>query len=289
MLDMPSFPRKEPEFSQFLIREYFRFGSVDEVLRRHHFDLPVSYATYQRLLNNYGVIKKAGPNNRLSETLAFFEDFVKDKTNLEDIYKKMPVPFRTSLKTIYRIYSYMRRGLTRRVGVALVVSPYNNPKKILLARDVSIPSLTLGKTYGCLSLPMGYTRKRDSRKIGIIRTLQYEVFTEMVIKGNFPFAVAGEKLEPFLYLDIADVRVAVYNISLPKELSLVSLFSSFKMKDYKFYFIEEILSANLRLRAGVKESVSSYLKYLCLLEKNLVVNPFQEVSNVNEKTSLVSV
>lgn len=280
---MSVFPHKEPDFSHFLIREYFKFGSVDAVLRHYHFGLPISYATYQRLLDKYGVIKKAGPNNRLTEAISFFESLVKDKTDLESIYKKMPYSFQTSLKTIYRIYSYMKEGLTRRVGVALVISPFDNPYKVLLAKDVSIPSLELGKKYGYLSLPMGYTRKRDNRKTGIIRILQYEVFTDMVINGNFPFSIVPDNPEPFLYLDIADVRVAVYNIILPKEFSKESCFSSFKLKDYKFFKIDDILNSKLNLRAGVKESIASYTKYLKALERNLSVNPLQQVSSVNAR------
>lgn len=34
---MINFPRSEPEFSQFLVREYFRLGSVDEVLKHYKF------------------------------------------------------------------------------------------------------------------------------------------------------------------------------------------------------------------------------------------------------------
>ncbi len=279
---MIDFPHKEPEFSQFLVREYFCLGSVDEVLKHYKFSLPVSYATYQRILDKYGVVKKASASGRLSEAIDFFEHLIKDSINIEELYKKTPYSFRTSLKTLYRIYSYMKEGLTRRVGVALVISPYNNPKKILLGRDISTPSLELGKKYGAWSLPMGFTRKRDSRKTGVIRVLQNEVFTSMVCDGTFPYSVIPDTLEPFMYLDIADVRVAVYNLVLPKRLSEVNQFSSYKLESYKFFDIEESVSIK-GARMGVVDIISGYRRYLKYLSKNLTVNPLQSVSLLNRE------
>jgi hypothetical protein len=285
---MAPFPQKEPDFSQFLVREYFRFGSVERVLRHYHFTLPVSPATYQRILNRYGVVKTVGPNSRISEIILFFERFIKDTAGIESVYRKMPLSFQTSLKTIYRIYSYMKRGITRRVGVALVISPFNNPYKVLLAKDISTPSFELGKEYGLLSLPMGYSRKRDSRKTGVIRILQQEVFTDLVGNGNFPFDIVPSYLEPFMYLDIADVRVAVYSLMLPEEICSLSYFSSFKLKDYNFYDVYDIARGSLSLRLGVREAVAGYLKHLHFVRQNLVVNPLQGLSLVNKKlTSLV--
>jgi len=143
---MADFPLSEPEFSQFLVREYFKYGSVDEVSRRHLYTLPISYASYQRVLSRYGVVKKAGPNNHLSEAIDFFEHLVKDNTEMESLYRTVPASFQTSLKTLYRIYSYMKEGLTRRVGVALVLSPFNDRRQVLLANDISLPSPAMGKT-----------------------------------------------------------------------------------------------------------------------------------------------
>ena len=278
---MSEFPHNEPEFSRFLVREYFRFGSVDEVLKRYKFSLPVSYATYQRVLDRFGVVKRASSSGKLSEAIDFFEHLVKDSVNIERLYKEMPHSFQTSVKTLYRIYSYMKEGLTRKVGVALVISPYNDLNKVLLARDVSTPSFKLGKRYGAWSLPMGYTRKRDSRRKGIIRILQNEVFTPMVWQGNFPYSVIPDLPEPFMYLDIADVRVAVYNLSLPKELSNACKFSSYKLENYKFLSLEEAFKIK-DMRMGVSDILSGYKKCLECFRKKLVVNPIQSISVLNK-------
>lgn len=279
---MINFPRSEPEFSQFLVREYFRLGSVDEVLKHYKFSLPVSYATYQRILDKYGVIKKASSSGRLSEAIDFFEHLIKSNINLDELYRKTPHSFRTSLKTLYRIYSYMKEGLTRRVGVVLIISPYDNPEKILLGRDFSTPSLELGKNRGAWSLPMGFTRKRDSRRNGVLGVLQNEVFTSMVFMGNFPYFFIPDVLEPFMYLDIADVRVAAYNLILPKSLSKVGCFSSYKLRYYKFLDIEEVFRLE-DVRMGVVDIVRGYKKYLKCLKKGMVVNPFQSVSLLNQE------
>lgn len=278
---MSVFPHSEPEFSRFLVREYFKFGSVDEVLRHYRFSLPVSYATYQRVLNRFGVVKKASSGAKLSETIDFFEHLVKDNINIERLYKNMPHSFQVSLKTLYRVYSYMKEGLTRRVGVALVISPYDDLNTVLLARDVSTPSLKLGKRYGAWSLPMGYTRKRDSRKTGIIRILQNEVFTSMVWQGVFPYSVVSDLPEPFMYLDIADVRVAVYSLSLPKELSDTRKFSSYKLEDHRFLKLEEAFKIK-NSRVGVFDILNGYKRYLECFGKKLVVNPIQSVSVLNK-------
>lgn len=201
----------------------------------------------------------------------------------------MPLSFQTSLKTIYRIFSYMKQGLTRRVGVALVISPFDNPHKVLLAKDISTPSLELGKRYGCLSLPMGYSRKRDTRRTGVMRILQQEVFTDLVVKNNFPFDVIPSHLEPFMYLDIADVRVAAYSLTLPKEMCSLSRFSSFKLEDYHFYDAYDVVRGNLSLRLGVQEAVFGYLRYLRLVKRNLIANPLQDSSLVNKELATFTV
>ena len=282
------FPKKEEEFNRWLVREYFKYGTVDEVLRKHRFSIPISYANYQRVLNKWGVVKKAGPNNKLTEAIDFFSHLAKDNLSFEELYSKVPLRFQTSAKTFYRIFQYIKEGLTRRVGVGLIITPFNSQTKILLGRDVSTPRIELGKAFGQLSLPMGYARKRDSRRINILRILQQEVFTEEVINRTLTEIIPGNP-EPFMYLDIADVRVALYHLQLPQNVSKLTDFFSYKLRDYKFVGLEEILTAGKGFRVGIKEAVLGYKKYLGLIARNLSVNPIQARSVLNRDLATIEV
>lgn len=284
------FPKGEENFNRWLVDEYFKHGTVDEVFRENKYSLPVSYANYQRILDKWGVVKKGGPDNKLTEALEFLSHLANDTVSVEKLYKKMPPSFQTSVSTLHRILSYVKDGITRRVGCALIITPYNENKKILIGRDISTPRIELGKPYGSYSLPMGYSRKRDSRKVSITRILQQEVFTGKVVDKSFPISVIKEEPTPFLYLDIADVRVSVYHIQLEKELSQIKCFSSYKLKDFKFVAVDEILKdKNINLRVGVRESVMGYLKYLNLLKRNLMANPLQAQSVLNKELAEVIV
>ncbi|OGM78066.1 hypothetical protein A2188_03385 [Candidatus Woesebacteria bacterium RIFOXYA1_FULL_43_9] len=285
---MSTFPHTEPEFSQWLVSEYFKHGTVEEVLRVNRYSLPISTATYHRILNQFGVVKTAGPNNLLNEAVDFLSHMLHDTSSIEEVYKKLPLKFQTSLSTIYRIAEYAKEGLTRRVGVGLVITPFDNNRQILLAEDVSTPRIELGKPYDSISLPMGYAKKRESRRINVLRILQQEVFTDLVIKQSFPKELVTERLEPFMYLDIADVRVAIFHLQLPKDLSAINNFSSYKLKNHRFIDIDEVNSLK-NVRVGVKEVAIGYQKYLDLLSRNLVVNPMQAQSFLNQELATVSV
>jgi hypothetical protein len=293
MSEKKTFPTEnEKKFNEFLVEQYLKHGSVDEVLRENQYSLPISYANYQRILDKWGIVKAAGPNSKLTEAVEFFSHLAKDNIPLEELYKKVPSTFKTSATTLYRILAYIKEGLTRRVGCALVVTPFNNPKKILLAQDTSVPRIKLGKPYGAVSLPMGYSRKRDSRRTSIVRVLQQEVFAKQAIKRSFPKEVVPDNPSPFMYLDIADVRVALYHIELPKNLSGLRNFSSFKLRNYKFVKTCEIIKAGpgkAIFRAGVTEAVQGYLRYLKLLDRNLTINPLQHKSLINDELAEVVV
>jgi len=284
------FPKKEEEFEKWLVEEYFKYGSVNEVFRKYRYAIPISYAGYQRVLDKWGIVKAAGPNNKLTEALEFLSYLAHENLPFDKIYKNIPPSFQTSAVTLYRILGYVKEGITRRVGTALVITPYNSREKVLIGRDISTPKIELGKYYGSFSLPMGYSRKRDSRKTNILRVLQQELFTKKVLERAFPEEVIPEDPVPFMYLDIADVRVSVYHIQLPKGLSTATNFSSYKLKDYSFVDTDKIIDNKLEnLRAGVIETVITYKKYFEFLDRNLVVNPLQAKSLLNETLAVVTV
>lgn len=273
-------PWKGKDFNHWLVEEYFKHGSVDEVFRFHSYDVPISYAQYQKILDSWGIVKTAGPNNKISEMITFLAKMVEEEIPLEKLYKKMPSSFMTSAVTLYRILSYIKEGITRRMGTGLIISPYNDDKKILIGKDISIPRFELGKEYGMYSLPMGFSRKRDSRENAILRILQNEVFTDIAINKNMP-DVIPVRPKPFLYLDIADVRVEVFHIQLPKKYSDLKFYSSYKLSNFTFIDTKKIKNFNFKFRAGVTEAIEAYLKYQSLRERNLSFNPLQIKSRIN--------
>lgn len=283
---------KEQKFYTWLVAEYLKYGSVDEVYRIHKYNLPISYPSYQRLISEWGIIKAAGPNSRLSETIAFLAQLAEEKVPLEAMYKRMPPSFRTSLATMHRIYQYVKEGATRRVGAVLVITPHDNSRKVLVGNDVSTPRIELGKPYSSVSFPIGFSRKRDAKKKAILRILQQEVFTRQTVARSFPQDVIPENPEPFLYIDVADIKVSVYHLALPRKLSGIENFSSFKLENHRFIDVSDIISASPKernLRAGMAEIAMFHQRHLLELTENLAEAPFVEKSFLNRQLATIPV
>ena len=277
------YPHGEKEFNKWLIEEYFMCGSVDEVLRKHRYGLPISYASYQRILDERGIIKAAGPHSKLTEILSFLTKLMEEKIPLEYLYKKMPPSFKASAATIYRILSYIKEGVTRRLATGLIITPHKSNMKILIGEDISTPRLELGKPFGSLSIPMGFSKKSDPREEAILRVLQQEVFTNKATEGKTP-DIIPIRPKPFMFLDIADVRVEIFHLPLPKKYSSSGSFFSYKLKNYKFLSLADpklLEKEQQRFRIGVLEAISGYKKYLSLKDRNLVFNPLQLKSRLN--------
>lgn len=279
------FPRGDRQkFNKFLVREYLKYGSVDEVLRLSRQSLPISYANYQKILDKWGIVKAAGPNSKLSEAVDFFYKMVQEQVPLEKLYKKMPASFLTSAVTLYRVLSYIKEGITRRMGTALIIHPMGNDKKILAGIDVSTPRIELGKSYGSISIPMTFSRKRDSREDAILRVLQYEVFSDLAVEKKIPKNIIPPRPKPFMFLDIADVRVEVFEIKLSQKLSGLKCFSSYKLEKFRYLDVNNINryeKKKEKFRAGIIEAIKGYSKYLDLKRRNLAFNPLQLKSEVN--------
>jgi hypothetical protein len=253
-----AFETKEREFSEFIVAEYLKYGSVDEVFRKNNYSLPISYMGVHRLLDKWGIIKAAGPNSKLSEALTFMVLLNDERVPLERLYRSLPPSFKTSMATMHRILHNIKEDVVRRVGTALVISSGEDRPQILIGEDVSTPRIELGKPFGSISLPMTYSKVSEEPRESILRVLQQEVFTLNAIKRDIPSGTIPESPKPFMYLDIADVRVAVYHISLEKS----AVFSSFKLVNHRYMPAGEIVHGAHNFRAGVREIVFGYLKYL---------------------------
>lgn len=282
-----NFPKGEEKFNRWLIEQYLMCGSVEDVFRKHRYGLPISYASYHRLLDKWRIIKTAGPNSKLSESLEFLYHLAETNIPFERLYVKMPPSFRTSATTLYRILSYIKDGITRRVGTGLIITSYSNEKQVLVAEDGSTPRVELGKPYGAISIPVGFSRKRDLREDAILRIFQQEVFTQNAIAQKMPDVIPAMP-NPFMFLDIADVRVEVFHIKLPKKYSSIKCFSSYKLHNHKFMSIDKILKGDTKdkkYRAGVIAGIEGYKKYLELKRRKLVTNPLYYKSRLNYQLS----
>lgn len=270
----------EREFNRKIIADYLALGSVDAVFKKYNWDLPISYAGFHRLLKKWGVVKSAGPNTKFSETVAFLDMLSADKLPLEKLYKKTPPSFSTSAQTLYRVVSNVKRGLVRRVGTALVITLPENTNNVLIGRDISAPRLDFGKPYGSCSLPMGFSKKNESRQTSIRRVLQREVFSQRTIDQNFPEEVIPHNPSPFMHLLIADVAVAVYHLQIPNE--TLETVSSQVLDELQLMSVDEVLQQSknsIYFRSGVGEIVNAYSREVVQNANSPV--PVLEISEVN--------
>ena len=276
---------KEDAFNRFIVSEYLKYGSVDELFRRNDYNLPISYPGVQRLLDKWGIVKAAGPNTLLTEALIFLEELSLEQIPVERLYRRMPPSFKASMGTMHRILSYIRSETIRRVGTALVMTPKDNPNLILVGNDVSpIIRTEVGKPYGSLTFPMGYSKRLEAPETSILRVLQQEVFTVPTIeKEGVAQRVIPEMPKPFMYLDIADVRVSVYQITLPEELSETRSFTSFKIQNHKFLDTSDLGVKRKGFRTGIVEIAQGYSRFL----REGASAPIYSTAQINRKLALL--
>lgn len=292
-------------FEKKVVEDYLRYGSVDEIFRANHFDLPVSYPGVYHILNRWGVVRATGrANTPLSENIGFLVRMVEERIPLETLYRRMPPSFTPSMSILHTVYRKAKKEVKkqvekrdmRRVGTALILTPEDNPHRFLIGRDVSPPSLDVGKPYGAISFPMGFSKKGE-RKKAAIRVLQQEVFTQMLLNDTDRFHRLSESLtrdiNPFMFLDIADIRVCVYHIELPMKFSDAESFSSFKIKNYRYVSVEDVIEASREknlLREGIFEIATGYADYKKRLQAAGAreIEPFYKTSFLNQKIKLLA-
>lgn len=280
MKEMGRIPETEIALYNKVVSEYLKYGSVDELLKANNYDIPISYAGIHRILDKWGIVKAAGPNRPFSEMISFFVKLAEKKVPLETLYAKMPPSFGPAAITLHRAYRNLKENFKkslekrdlRRVGAALIISPEGSKENILVGYDVA-PRVELGKPFGAVSLPMGFSKRTERASESIKRILQQEVFMEKTVNKKFPEKVIPEGAKPFMYVDVADVRVSVFSITLPGSLSPVENFSSHKLKRFKFLHVTEVkeFAKEHTLRAGLTEIVDGYKDFLLKKENYKVV------------------
>lgn len=260
---LPNNQEYEKYSDEWLLDLYFRYGSVEEVIRSHPEHLAVSVATFHRKVASRGLVKSAGHRVSFPEVLHFFrEKTMKPNTPLERVYREMPPSFRTSMVSLHRIYNAVEKEIVRRNGTALIISHPEDPTSILVGNE-SMSNSRYGKTKGDVSFPMGFSKRDEDGADSILRILQNEFSNKLAISGEL---VLGSGLvnkfiddnnSPFMYLDIVDVRVKAFHLVCPKKLVDLELADSYRLNGLRFeniYDLQEL--GNLRL--GISEIVKEY-------------------------------
>ncbi|MFC1625696.1 hypothetical protein ACFL1Q_01510 [Patescibacteria group bacterium] len=276
---------KETRFKQFIVREYLKYGSVDEVFRHNDYDLPVSYPEVHRIVKGWGIIKSTGPSSILSEALTFFTLLSQTQSSMESLYKKLPPSFKTSMSTMHRLLHNIKEGVIRRVGTALIIAPEDNPYLVLVGEDISTPRIELGKPYGSTTLPMGYSRQDEDSRSSVLRILQREVFTESTIDKTLPEDIIPANPKPISFVDIVDIRVAVYGLSFPRQILEKHPLSSYKVQNHKFVSALDLTHKGYNYRAGIREIGIGYLNYLDGSKTGSFLAPAVACSLVNKALS----
>ncbi|OGD72390.1 hypothetical protein A3A84_01945 [Candidatus Collierbacteria bacterium RIFCSPLOWO2_01_FULL_50_23] len=252
---------REIDFYKPLIALYLKYGSVDQVFASKYHNTGVSYPHFHRVLNDWGIIKSTGPQSHFTEAIFFLTTLAMERLPLESLYRTMPPSLQISAATLHRILSYIKRGLTRRHGTALLVSPESDPNSILIGRDISTPRPELGKPYGSLSLPMTYAKRTESGKESVLRTLQQEVAASLTVNRYLSPKIIPDNPKVLLTINIADVRVKVYKVIVPD--TLIPQLDSFKLSDLNLVPIEQVAASvdlDSHYRAGVSEIASGFLE-----------------------------
>ena len=275
---------REIEFYKPLIALYLKYGSVDQVFSSQYYNTGVSYPHFHRILNEWGIIKSTGPQSRFAEAIFFLTALAKDKLPLESLYKTMPPSLQISATTLHRILSYVKRGLTRRHGTALLVSPESNPDLVLIGRDISTPRPELGKPFGSYSLPMTYAKGDESDHESVLRTIQQEVAASLTLNRKLSPNLIPEKPKVDLTIDIADVRVKAYRLTISDD--IIEKLDSYKLSNLTFIPLEQVgqkSSLDSNFRAGVPEIAQAYLE---IRDKSLATPPHYD-SLLNRSLALL--
>lgn len=256
---------REDHFYKNIIRLYLKYGSVDKVFEATNYELPISYPGMHHLIKRWGIVKSVGPNSKLSEALTFLTLMTDNKIPMERVYRSLPPSFQTSMTTMHRILHNVKMGVTRRHGTALLITP-ENEDTILTGQDLANKALTL---------PMTYSSPKEVTRTSILRVLQQEVYSELAVNKSLPKNIIPNDPKPFMFLTIADIKVAAYHIEIPKSVLEANNFSSFKVSNHKFENSGMIIQKKSGIRPGVKEIIRGYEKYI---KESIYSN---EVSEVN--------
>ncbi len=247
-----------------IVRGYLKYGSLERFFETDEgLGLPVSYPQAQRVLNRWEIVKRptGRSNTFFSEVVSFLQRLAVEKGSLESLYRKMPLSFRTSVATLHRVLGRVRDEKMRREGAAVVVTSEGFPNEILVANDISTPRPELGKPYGSLTIPMVFAAKGEPDRDKLVRAMQQEMFAMDAVNRTFPWEVVPDDPAPFMTVDVADVRVNVFQLVLGQKTLRDHRFTSYKLRDYRLMPTSALKMnrGDQIIRAGLSEIVDGYL------------------------------
>jgi hypothetical protein len=265
---------------QWLGELYLQYGSVESVLTEFPDNLPVSPATYHRIIKKLGLVKGAGRGSTsLAQTLYVFRERMKNpRASFEKILKTIPLSVKNSsdfptLRTIWRIYGSVLNGNINRLGVGIIATPEWSSEHVLVAQEMSSLASS-GKRAGEITIPVGFVNKRLNFEQSALRILQREYSTKLAISGKLALCENGrlsawaQKLipkntQPFMDFKVLDVSIKVAKVCIPEELCDLREASSYSVTEHRFERVSDLLGSNRRnLRAGVGEVLENYQQML---------------------------
>ncbi|KKQ01559.1 MAG: hypothetical protein US11_C0006G0001 [Candidatus Roizmanbacteria bacterium GW2011_GWA2_36_23] len=271
-----------------LINFYLKYGSVEEAMKRESERVFVSQASYHRILDQFGIVKSAGRYDPFHETISFLMRMTLEKIPHAYLYNEMPYDFENSFLNLNLVIRAVRKGLVTKTGAALVITPEGSNNSVLIGEEISSRS-AYKKKVGDMTVPMGFAKQGEPLYFSLLRLLQQEVSNPLAVNGQLaPYGEIAQRIiehepNPFMYLDIADVRVAVCHLVLPEELCNANIISSHRLLNHRFMSGSTIAgnSDNPRIRAGIPEIMETFVQ----TEGRPVFAPPVRISRLNNNLS----
>ncbi|MBI3443319.1 hypothetical protein HY008_01480 [Candidatus Woesebacteria bacterium] len=247
---------------QELILRYLASGSIEEANQELPQGKQVTEGVYRKVLQDWGIVEYVGPERQYPEILYLLSELATRKVSLGSIYVRRPLIFEVSFKTFKDVVNRIREGTVLRAATALVLSPENDSKSIVVGEDFSVPREELGKLKGAFTVPECFSRPKEDPRASILRVFQREVFANLAAERKFNLGMVLMDRTPIGYVDVADVRVTCYRGTIPNE--LMGELSSPTILRLGTRRLEDILSLRKGrlVRAGLPETITEYQRFL---------------------------
>jgi hypothetical protein len=267
-----------------LLRLFLKLGSVESVLESFP-NINVSYATYQRLISDRGIIKSptGRPPVHIGALTDFFQTMITENSTIERLNKYPISGFVYGERSLYRVLKKIRTGVISHNATMILAHPQYRPDLLLTARDLCINSVDVEHSR---TAPMTYSTKKEDPYFSLLRVVQQEMLSEMTINGELNVSKASthrflkNALNPKFYVDVLDVRVGVHILEIPTQ--LLSRISSERLDSMHFeslYTVAQSDPVTSEYRAGVVDAARKHVEAHLSNEEKSVGNHFPSQIN----------